>query len=1091
MMAKCITSNTQYAFVNGKQIHIDEFDKKTTPYCVNGHELCGAQGFLNEWYFRHISLSDVTNLMSEWHIEWQTHFSQTEIKFNKIEKQTNNRRADIVEGKYVVEIQHSPITKYEVDNRNFDYSLHDKQVLWIIDGSNMDINEDVLTIDSSWKCESFQGCEFIYINKKDKVYKINPLEIKSMTVHVISIDKHIFIESIKSQCIQHETPCQHKIYLKQQGAGNGKTWGIIQMLARKEFQHYKKFIFVTKQHSARVILKDEFQNQQHELGFTNISKIQEKNKKFIIHYINKVGNSCSIVIATIDSFMYAVGDKTVKSFDMFQGITKSIVEGHLDSDIRGTIQYAGINPKLNAETLYIIDEAQDLNVCYAKAVMEIMKKTNMDVYVVGDKLQSISNELNAFTTFKPYAICEEPKNECRRFIHPQLIDFVNYIIPFEKYDLLPITPYKICEDTEQAVFPILANVNNKFMMDIEDTVNKIIYQIEYEVNKNNYVPENFLIVLPFVSNNPLANMLDIAINEFWVKQIKNPYYKTIPYWKDHNTDEYYQYCVFHKSEEGTSINLDDSAHATRMVSIHSSKGDGRELVFVIGITECGLKKYSGITDTLRYDSLLHVAITRMKKTLYMVYLEDEIGRKIKSWLTKTGQDFEVNKINIKNIIRVKDIISLSGEEINLLLDLNFNENSSTNTQVIDMQHHNIRYGILIETIRELLEDDYSKHQIKTQKDITCKTSEQVWTNWKDYNFRLKLNKGFKDKNDDWQQEFTIPLLKINEQTYKKYLDIIILHIKQVRKNCKHKIKLCPFELITLYYMNQIIHEHYKSKITIMELYSIVDIYEKSFKHHFKGHDNCCCKKTFLDNENKNDLSDYLNSHYEQMKHINNLVQNLINMYPKTSWNAEHRIQYIDLCEESRFIIYNKCPFIGYNENNVIMCYVTPTLNKLNINEIKTKAIIDKFILQNQNKCNNDNYYKYYNKQLVVYIIATNLSEPYCMNIEVDEIQLKEIISKSMYNHYTFYNKEVYNFYKTYRKKYMDPKEFIQNFITNWDILKTLTKSVCPKYIDGFIDDLNRQLRRKDANSFIKELDENFINCLNEELSYSIREFLKL
>jgi hypothetical protein len=443
MMAKCITSNTQYAFVNGKQIHIDEFDKKTTPYCENGHELCGAQGMLNGWHFRHILSSDVISLMTEWHIEWQTHFSQTEIKFNKIENQNNNRRADIVQGKYVVEIQHSPISKDEVDKRNFDYLLHDKQVLWIINGSNMDINEDVLTIDSSWKSESFQGCEFIYINKNDKVYKINPLEIKSMTVHVISIDKHIFIESIKSQCIQHETPCQHKIYLKQQGAGNGKTWGIIQMLARKEFQHYKKIIFVTKQHSARVILKDEFQNQQHELGFTNISKIQEKNKKFIIHYTNKIGNECSIVIATIDSFMYAVGDKTVKSFDMFQGITQSIVEGHLDSDIRGTIQYAGINPKLNAETLYIIDEAQDLNVCYAKAVMEIMKKTNMDVYVVGDKLQSISNELNAFTTFQPYAICEEPKNECRRFIHPQLIDFVNYMIPFDKYDLLPITPYKI------------------------------------------------------------------------------------------------------------------------------------------------------------------------------------------------------------------------------------------------------------------------------------------------------------------------------------------------------------------------------------------------------------------------------------------------------------------------------------------------------------------------------------------------------------------------------------------------------------------------------------------------------------------------
>ena len=41
----------------------------------------------------------------------------------------------------------------------------------------------------------------------------------------------------------------------------------------------------------------------------------------------------------------------------------------------------------------------------------------------------------------------------------------------------------------------------------------------------------------------------------------------------------------------------------------------------------------------------------------------------KSWLTKTGQDFEVNRINISSVIRVKDIINLSGEEISLLINL--------------------------------------------------------------------------------------------------------------------------------------------------------------------------------------------------------------------------------------------------------------------------------------------------------------------------------------------------------------------------------------------------------------------------------------
>ena len=584
-------------------------------------------------------------------------------------------------------------------------------------------------------------------------------------------------------------------------------------------------------------------------------------------------------------------------------------------------------------------------------------------------------------------------------------------------------------------------------------------------------------------------MLEIAINEFWIQQIKKPYYKTIPYWKNHNTDDkYYQYCVFHKSEEGTSINLDDSAHATRMVSIKSSKGDGREVVFVIGITESGLKKYSGISDTLIYDSLLHVAITRMKKALYIIYVEEKIGRKIKSWLTKNGQEFEVNKINIKPIIKTSNIISLCSEEFNSLIELNYNEDS-INTKVIDMSHHNIRYGILKETIRNLLENEQydGKRQIKTQKKRSCTSIVHICSTWKEFNSCLLLNEEHKYN----PTLLDIPLLKINERIYNKYLNIIEQHIKQVRINCDdNKIKLCPIELIIMYYMNQITQNNHHSKITIMELYTIIDVYAKAFKYHYKGHEHCCCKKTFLNNENKNSLSDYLNSHYEQIIKIDILIQKILEIYPKTTWNTDHKISYEENCNPSRFSIINECPFIGYNENTVILCYVTPNLNSLNINEFKTISIIDKFIIQNQNN-NCENYKRYNNKKINICIIATNLKEPYIMNIEVDEIQVKELIVKSMYNHYMFYNKEVYYLYKTYRKKYTNLKEFIQIFITDWSKLKHDTQSDCPKYIDGFIDDLNRQLRRKDAISFIKELDENFIESLNEELLYSIREFLKM
>jgi hypothetical protein len=1077
---KCFP-NTSYAYVNGKLIEIEHYRKQDIAYCKHGHLLCGVQGH-NQWHFRHISSADCIAPLSEWHAEWQTHFTQTEIWFD-LEGQYSRRRADIVEGKYVVEIQHSTIQREEVDRRNHDYALHGKHVLWVVDGSNITVNGDVLTLDSIWKYDSFLNCPFIYINIGDNVYKVCPSSIKSLTVHVTPMAKLAWIESVKSQHLQDVVPRQHKIYLKQQGAGNGKTWGIIQMLAREEFQHYKKFIYVTKQHSARVILKEEFRLQQASLGFTNISEIQEKQKKFKIDYTNAKGQACTVIIATIDSFMYAVGNKSVNTSDKFQGIAQSIVEGHLDADIRGTIQYAGVNPKLNAETLYIIDEAQDLNTCYASAVMEIMKKTNMDVYVVGDKLQSISNELNAFTTFQPFAICEEPKNECRRFIHPELIDFVNHMIPFEKYGLLPITPYKVGEDTSRAVIPMLAKMAG-IHMDIEDTVDRIIYMMEKEVREHSYVPENFLIVLPFVNHNPLADMLEIAIDQFWIRTLI-PSSQTDPYWKSHQKQDYYRYCIFHKSEEGSSINLDESARSTRMVSIHSSKGDGREVVFVIGVTESVLKLYSGIKDTLRYDSMLHVALTRMKKTLYVVYIQDDIGRSIQAWLNKTGQSFEVTKTCIRNTIKVKDLLRLAEERLNRLVELDFQESSGT-SQIIDMSHHNIRFGILIEKVRELLEDQSGRQQIKTQKQISCRIPIQTWFTWKEYNLRVKLNKGFYDKDGNHQQEFSIPLLKINEGVYNHYLGIIKQHMERVRINVRGSKKLCPFELIVLYYMNQITQNY--NQITMMDLYNIVDVYEKAFKHHLKGHDHCCCKETFRDNENKNSFTDYLNSHYEQMFRVDSLVQKILEAYPTMDWNADHHVKYIDHVSESRFILRSQCHFIGYNATHVLLCYVTPKLTSLNVNGFKTTAMIDTFIVKNQHD-STENCHKYHGKQVVVCVLAINLDEPYIINVDVEESLVKEAISTSMYEYYSLQNKEVYHFYQTLRKKY-ESKELIQKMFTNWNAFKKDTDSYVPNYIDGFMDDLNRQSRRKEASAFLTELDVSFMNQLNEELKYSIREFLR-
>ena len=65
----------------------------------------------------------------------------------------------------------------------------------------------------------------------------------------------------------------------------------------------------------------------------------------------------------------------------------------------------------------------------------------------------------------------------------------------------------------------------------------------------------------------MISCLNTAINQFWIEK--------------NGAETYSTYSVFHKSEIGTSINLDESKETTRIVSIHSAKGDGRHCVFVV------------------------------------------------------------------------------------------------------------------------------------------------------------------------------------------------------------------------------------------------------------------------------------------------------------------------------------------------------------------------------------------------------------------------------------------------------------------------------------------------------------------------------
>ena len=86
-----------------------------------------------------------------------------------------------------------------------------------------------------------------------------------------------------------------------------------------------------------------------------------------------------------------------------------------------------------------------------------------------------------------------------------------------------------------------------------------------------------MIIFPILKNNSLAAELYTLIQEFWTKIYNN----------DVNN-----YVFLHKNEFGAAINLNESKDSTQILSIHSSKGNGRNVVILLGLTEYTLGFFS-------------------------------------------------------------------------------------------------------------------------------------------------------------------------------------------------------------------------------------------------------------------------------------------------------------------------------------------------------------------------------------------------------------------------------------------------------------------------------------------------------------------
>ena len=259
------------------------------PRCIpNNHELIFAHGSKIRPDFRHKHECDVAGSpMTDWHLEWQRKFPITEQPFPYKEGQLKDRRADIVlpTFKRILEIQHSKIESGEVMERMKDYALHGHTVTWILHGQECILQKSlgeriILEFTSNpWLYESFLSCETVYYDIDDFIYKVNPSLIKANQIDVSEpIPKQEFIEALKlnKDLWEGEEPPQCFLYLKQQGAGSGKTYGMMQFInSDPEISNFRFITFITKQHAAVHVMFSEFMDQYTKGLLPNIELLGE------------------------------------------------------------------------------------------------------------------------------------------------------------------------------------------------------------------------------------------------------------------------------------------------------------------------------------------------------------------------------------------------------------------------------------------------------------------------------------------------------------------------------------------------------------------------------------------------------------------------------------------------------------------------------------------------------------------------------------------------------------------------------------------------------------------------------------------------
>ena len=982
-------------------------------------------------------------------------------------------------------------------------------------------------------------------------------ESKKLTIECIRKSNCMNCNKIEEQTVSQFSE-KGTIYYNQRGAGCGKTYESIQLLQNDgRFVLKDTFIYLTKAHSAKDVIYSELKEQENNGFLSNLEMTENKivSKQYKVTFNNVIsGRSITVIIGTVDSFTYAINDKDEHcedGNDYFMNIVKNIKRGNISVGRDQTVWYTQQKTKINQTCLIIIDEAQDLNKIYIEAFNTIVQETKIDVYLIGDKLQSIWGGDTIFnfienatndTVIGMNIVKTEGINVCLRMHNEKLKEFVNNIIPFEKYNLPKITG--ICDGKrckyihENDTNPIhinevidiyesnldrnLVQTGKKYRQIVEN----IIKQMSGEVENNNYLPKNFMFIFPVLKNNQVATMLLTCLQEFWIQKFSEKSYQenvliNDPYWKTRFEviNEGIPFAFLHKSDEGHSINLVESENSSRIMSIHSSKGNGCEVVFCIGITENILKVFSKETSNLLYDSLLHVAITRQKKKLYITVVKnnDDIHQKIcKSGLViKDDKDIEPNISCIKKSLKLDSIVSSLLQDDKIFLKINeicinskydhLISKESKKTSLINMGDHEYRYAtFLCRYLFNIMVNnfDYSSQIEVVFRLITIIKTEICYSvsiyskkQWELTNLQKDIYERKCDNLNDLKIEYVKKrayfILNLDRNKEKNGFNIsnsLEKLIKSVQSKTNNSIlnkkmpNFCPIESLVFYYMLNVSIKWAYSDISIMEMYKIINCYAECFETKSVEHTNkyCCpCKEIFTTNGCKScsivsneRIQCGIIEHYRTLGEIDLLFLNVNRCIEKYSlnsgftYNIMHYVRYDG--KNSAFELGHQFTLVANSNNYVVVFTIKPQLNILNLKEIVCRTMCETIILNDAYGGNNEERFK--KKRIIHCVLTFNSTEPfiYEINSSITNNVIKECMVDRLFYNYSGHHRLIYDFYTYWKRNKPVDVNSVDHIITTLEKHKKL-----PGYLVDYFKELKTKIDKfdddEDEDSIIKEL----------------------